>query len=295
MNTSKRGLEIWKHDPNIDEFIEYEDESIPVEELPEFWKKQEEEFGADKYINFSGSLECNVALHPRDPEYAYPKYERAELCDKNYYDVTAEWAGVKCDDQIPSLYFTKKEHKAAKKFLKKDKFNILWGMSGSGKNKVYPWTEYVIGEILNNYDNVHFITVGDEKCQLIESRTDNITNLSGKLDIRTTLCLTGHVDLVVSPDTGVLHASGCYTTPKIGLLGHTTKNNITKYFVNDNSIEAKCGCAPCFHLIYDYNIQCPTDPITKAAWCMAVGLEPERVYEQVASIIPDSYRRQDIS
>jgi ADP-heptose:LPS heptosyltransferase len=50
------------------------------------------------------------------------------------------------------------------------------------------------------------------------------------------MALTKFVDLVISPDTGVLHASGCYDTPKIGLLGHTTIENITKYFKNDYSI-----------------------------------------------------------
>ena len=42
------------------------------------------------------------------------------------------------------------------------------------------------------------------------------------------MILTKLVDLVISPDTGVLHASGAFDTPKIGLLGHTTIENITK-------------------------------------------------------------------
>jgi ADP-heptose:LPS heptosyltransferase len=95
------------------------------------------------------------------------------------------------------------------------------------------------------------------------------------------MALTKEVDLVVSPDTGILHASGQFDTPKIGLLGHTTIENITKYFKNDHSIEAECACAPCFRLIYDWERQCPIEPVTYAAWCMSVGIPPEKVFERI--------------
>ena len=172
--------------------------------------------------------------------------------------------------------------------MKAGKFNIIWQLSGSGRQKVYPWADYVMGEVLKNIDNVHFITLGDTNCQLLECLIDkDITNLSGKISVRVAMCMTQYVDLVVSPDTGMLHASGCYETPKIGLLGHTTKENITKYFKNDYSIEADCPCAPCFRLIYNHDIQCPVEFLTRAAWCMAEGLPPEKVYERIASVITE--------
>jgi len=285
LNTNSRGQEVYKHDSRVDEFINH-DEDTPLNELEKLWEKLTKKHKPDRFINFCQSLECNVAAHPTDPIYIYPKPERYPKCNRNYYDVTSEWAGLSSCDKRPSLMFTEKEHEKVKKYLKPDKFNILWNLSGSGKNKVYPWTDFVMGEVLKNHKDIHFITTGDAKCRLLETLQDeNVTNLSGETSIREVFLLTKYVDLVISPDTGVLHASGCYETPKIGLLGHTTIENITKYFINDYSIEANCACAPCFRLIYDHDIQCPIDNVTHAAWCMSVGLEPERVYDRIKEVI----------
>lgn len=289
LNTTHRGLKIFQGDSRIDEFIEH-DESMPVEKVAEHWDKQKEDIQHDYYVNFSESIECNLALHPTDPSYNYSKQERAERCNRNYYDVSNEWAHLSGCDKRPSLQFDKETEKKAKKYIKKG-FNVLWCLSGSGHNKTYPWTDYIIGDMLKNYPDTHILFVGNDRCQLLQTYHDKrITNLSGELDIKTSMCLTKHVDLVISPDTGILHASGCFSTPKIGLLGHTTKENITKYFENDYSIEADCSCAPCFRLIYDFNIQCPIEPVTHAAWCQAVGLRPERVYEQYEKVRKNAKR-----
>jgi ADP-heptose:LPS heptosyltransferase len=290
--TSKRGQEVFKDDPRIDEMLLHDD-SIPIEDVQDCFDKLEKEIKHDLFINFTESIECNVAVHPVDPLYNRPKWEREVHCNKNYYDVTEQWAKLEGCDKTPSLHITEEDDKRLKAYIKKDKFNILWCMSGSGKNKVYPWADYVIGEILKDKD-VHVITVGDLKCQILENilktfPEDRITELAGKIPIKDSLMLTKHVNLVISPDTGVLHASGCFATPKIGLLGHTTKENITKYFINDYSIEAECPCAPCYRLIYDYDIQCPLDVVVKSAWCMSQGIQPERVYERYKRV------RQDLS
>lgn len=283
-DTNKRGMAVFKHDDRIDELIEH-DESMPLDKVRDHWEKQKKEIKHDKYINFSESLECNVALHPSNPAYIYSKPERFKRCNYNYYDVTAKWAGLDNCDKIPSLQFTEEETESSKAFLKEGKFNILWCMSGSGANKVYPWSDFVIGEVLKNFEDTHLITVGDEKCQLLETLpSERVTNLSGEVDIRTSMCLTQFVNLVISPDTGILHASGCYLTPKIGLLGHTTKENITKHFYHDYSIEAECECAPCNRLIYDIGFQCPVDPVIHGAWCMTTGIPPERVYDAVKAV-----------
>jgi ADP-heptose:LPS heptosyltransferase len=284
-NTNKRGKEVYENNPNVDEYIDH-DEKMPVDDLPDHWEKLKEEIKPDLFLNFSESLECNVALHPIQPEYNYTKKERFDLCNRNYYDETEKLAKLEGCQKLPELYFTPFELEEAKKHIKAGKFNILWQLSGSGHQKVYPWADYVIGEVLKNHKDIHVITTGDEKCQMLESIEDaDITNLSGRISVRLAMALTGMVDLVISPDTGILHAAGCYETPKIGLLGHTTIENITKYFKNDYSLEAECACAPCFRLIYDHSVQCPCEFVTHAAWCQAEGIKPERVYERVRSII----------
>ena len=284
VHTGWRGKLVLKNSPNVDRFIDH-DKETPISKFHDYVEEIRKKEKPDKFISFTESIEANVALHPIGPRYIFPKQERYETCNRNYYDVTTEWAKVDGCEKIPSLYFSEEEEETAKKILEKGKFNILWSLSGSGRQKVYPWAEYVMGECLRQFKDIHIITVGDETCQLLETlQVREITNLSGKINIRTSMCLTKFVNLVISPDTGILHASGCYSTPKIGLLGHTTIDNITRHFINDYSIEAHCACAPCFLLIYDHNIQCPIEPVTGAAWCQAEGIKPEVVFDRIRQV-----------
>ncbi len=254
-------------------------------ELVSYWNKLKNDRKPDKFINLSESIECTLALHPVGPLYIYSKKERALQCDKNYYDTAEKWSNIEGCQKLPLMYYSDEEHKEAQALLKPGKFNIIWHLSGSGSQKVYPWSDYVMGEILNRHKDVHFITTGDERCQILETHKDkDITNISGEVNVRVAMCLTEYVQLVISPDTGLLHASGCSSTPKIGLLGHTTINNITKHFINDFSIEADCACAPCFRLIYDYEVQCPIEPLTRAAWCMSEGINPEKVRDRIETV-----------
>lgn len=315
---SDRGEAVFRHNPHIDEHVFYKADSVPIEQLNKYWLEQKEKHKADKYINFSETLEVALALHPRSPRYNYSKSERALLCNKNYYEYSMKHAGINfnlvfpddCqkysymdeknpyisiykenqmrDFYKPELFFTKDEELDVKQYLKSNHFNIVFNMSGSGKNKAYPWSDIVIGSILNDFPNAHIITIGDYMSKMIELHADRVTNLCGEIDIRMSMLLTKHADLLISPDTGVLHASGCFSTPKIGLLGHTTKENITKHFENDYSIEAdqsRAECSPCFRLIYNAPMQCPRDISTGGVYCMSKGIQPEMVYDRVKEVI----------
>jgi ADP-heptose:LPS heptosyltransferase len=64
------------------------------------------------------------------------------------------------------------------------------------------------------------------------------------------MLMCNYVDLVISPESGILNAAGCYETPKIGLLTHSNKQNLTSTFLNDYSIQADISCSPCHRMIY---------------------------------------------
>jgi len=288
LNTGNRGKKVFQDDPRIDEFVIYDENKVNPK-IEQDWEKLKKDTPHDIFINFSESIEVNLALHPNSPMYIYPKKERVKKCNRNYYEVTNEWSKIEGCGLRPSLVFNDKQHKICKNKIKPGRFNLLWCLSGSGNNKVYPWTDYVIGDLIKNYPDIHIITTGDEKCQILEDFNKtfpehNVTQLAGKMGIKESMLLTSYVDLVVAPDTGMLHASGCFDTPKIGLLGHTTKENITKHFINDYSIEADCECSPCFRLIYDFEVQCPLDVKTGAAWCMA-SISPQRLYNRIVEVI----------
>lgn len=293
-HTGKRGLEVLKGNPYIDEYIEYKKEGMKNDNCDKEWEALEKEINPDWCVNFAESIEVNISTHPKSALYNYPKNEQHPRVKKNFYDATMEWAGMPEKTGLrPTLFFGEDEIRQVKGFIREDSFNIVWALAGSGHNKAYPWSDYVIGELLKNHKDVHVITIGDEKCKILEYNTEhaNITRLSGKTSYRASMILTKLADLVVSPDTGILHASGAFDTPKIGILGHTTIGNITKYFENDYSLEPlpnECECAPCHKLIYDNKLQCPVENLSGASWCMHWGQPALRMYKQIAKVINDS-------
>lgn len=289
VQTSKRGMEVFKDNPHIKRLIAHKEET-PIDKLSENIEYVRKQFKCDKVLDFSESIEVALSQHPRSPNYKLPKFERIKRFNRNFYEYSFEhigesWKGV---NLRPELFFDNNELKEASQYLKEGQFNILMGMSGSGSNKAWPWAQDLAYKICEENPDVHIITVGDLKCQLIEPTGERITNLSGKISMRIAMALTGLVQLVIAPDTGIIHAAGCYDTPKICLLGHNTKECITKHFVNDYSVEADsklAPCAPCLFLIYDKNIQCPTDEeAAGASLCMSKGVTLDMVYEQFKKV-----------
>jgi ADP-heptose:LPS heptosyltransferase len=281
-------MEVLKDNPHVHRLIRHKEET-PIDKLSDTIKELQRKFKCERVIDFSESIEVALSQHPRSPNYKLPKPERLARFNRNFYEYTFEhagedWQGV---NLRPELFFTNDELSDAMQYVAHDRFNILIGMSGSGTNKAWPWTEELAMRICEEYPDVHIITVGDERCRLIEPELPGrITNLSGKIPMRTSMALTGLVHLVIAPDTGIIHAAGCYPTPKLCLLGHNTREAITKHFENDYSIEADevlAPCAPCLYLIYDMKIQCPTD-VTGGAMCMSRGIPLETVFNRFKEI-----------
>lgn len=328
--TSQRGMQVLKNNPHISKLIQHK-EDTPVDKLSENLEWLRKQNKCDRVIDFSESVEVALSQHPRSPNYKLSKPERISRFNKNFYEYSFEHAGIKIPDLDqfespnqsswvfnPELFFDKHElydvrrpekdengkdvfdrHEAAD-FIDEFKFNILIGLSGSGNNKAWPWTQELCNKIVENYKDVHIINVGDERCRLIEpDPIENvIVNLSGRIPMRMSMELTGLVDLVIAPDTGIIHASGCYDTPKICLLGHNTIECITKHFSNDYSIEADeklAPCAPCLFLIYNMKMQCPINIHTGGSICMSDGIPMEKVYERFETVYASFKKRSPAS
>lgn len=302
---NERGVQVLRNNPYITKLIEDKTDSVPSDQLPKLMQYHADRNNCKKILDLSESIEVALSQHPRSSGYKLPRLEKLRRFNRNYYEYTFEFADRiihECmgDDWKkedvnerreflkPELFFTDIEREDASKYMKPYSFNILIGMSGSGTNKAYPWTEHVAHTICEELKDVHITTVGDERCQMIEPiLKDRITNLSGKISMRTSMALCGLVDLILSPDTGLLHSSGAYSTPKIGLLGHNTREVITKHFMNDYSIEADpelAECAPCLSLIYNMKLQCPIDLSTGGCMCMSKAIKPELVIERIREV-----------
>lgn len=259
MNASERTKQILLHDPHIDAWINHKTDSIPMNQLHEHWEKMSK--GFDKVVNLSGSIEQKLLKVKGSEEYDWPKEKRHEACNINYYDYTLELGGYgHIKGKTGELYFTKAEHKWAKKEIAKckGKFTVLWALSGSSFHKTYPYTEYIACEFLDRYPDSILFTTGDPLCQVLEWDHPRTKCKSGMWSIRQTMIMTKYVDLVVGVETGVLNAAGCYDTPKILLLSHSSHENISKHWKNAYVIHADVACQPCHKLIYTRE-ECPQD------------------------------------
>src|SRR3990167_6073822 len=293
MHTSETGLQVLAHNPNVAQYIPYKTKAVPDDKLQAHWEKLAKDNGCEKIINMCESIERAISFHPIDPPYNYTKEERHRLGNKNFYEYafTHAWYEIPDEDLKPELFFTEKEESQMSEYFAQfdGKFVILWGLSGSANNKMYPYTDYVIGDLIRSHKDVIVITCGDESCQILEvSENERVIRKSGKWAIRESLLACKYADLVIAPDTGIIHGSGCFDTPKIMLVGSNTIENITKHFVNDFSIEADpelVPCAPCHRMIYSSAVQCPLDERHLLPKCLSLGINPRLVLEKIEMII----------
>ncbi len=268
LNTNKTGMNILSHDPNIDAFIEH-DTSMPADDtLAKHLEKLNR--GYERAIDLCESIEGTLARVSWRKDFHDSQAKRHAECNKNFYDFTLDWGGYpEIKGLHGDLYFTNKETKAVRDIRKKHrkKFLVMWSLSGSSPHKVYPYSEFVINLFVNRHPDVMVLTVGDAVCELIEPHGKQIKNYSGKWSIRKALAMTNYVDLVIGPDTGLMHGAGCYETPKILLLSSNTEENLSKTWENCTNLIPPVDCHPCHRLHYDREF-CPVDTQLDTPVCM---------------------------
>ena len=230
VNITPNPKKVLNNNPYIDEFMIHGGEKeVPNKDLKEHWEKISK--GYDKFINLSGSIEENLLKPEGGRAYTWDKETRHKHCNRNYYDETLKIGGYgHIKGRNGELYFTKLEEKLARDYRRKHKgkFLILWSLSGSSFHKIYPFSDAVASLILDKYPDVMIMTVGDALCEMLEWRYERSKCYSGKWPIRKSMIMTKYVDLVIGTETGILNAAGCFNTPEIVLLSHSSEENLCK-------------------------------------------------------------------
>jgi ADP-heptose:LPS heptosyltransferase len=173
---------------------------------------------------------------------------------------------------------------------------MLWALNGSSHHKVYPLIEGVLGEFFRQHPDARCITTGDTIARLLEFEHPQVIPMADNWTLREALIAPKYVDLVVGPETMMTNAAGCFDTPKICLLSHSTKENLTKYWLSDHSLEPDqtiAPCYPCHQLHYSSVGSCPQgeviDEITntviaKGPICAMGAINPERLLHQIEEV-----------
>ena len=280
---SQRVIDVIKNNPNVDKVILHHDDFVEPDKLKPMWEEISK--GYDKFINLCESIEGTLVKVPSREDFHWSKERRHAECNVNYYDRTLEVAGYPhVKGENGELYFSSFEESMFQDTMLKDlgRFKILWCLSGSSAHKSYPYSEYVAIAFLTKYPDSVIYTVGDTVCELLQWQHPRTRNYADKWGIRKTLCTTKFVDLVISPDTSVLNAAGCFETPKIALLSSISEENVTKYFKNCTNLTGTADCYPC-HLLHYNQDACCVDEITLAAKCMST-ITPEQVFNAMEDV-----------
>ncbi len=277
VNVPKYSSLMLDNNPNVDEVLIH-DAKIENQKLKEYWKKLGN--GYDRVINLSGSIEESLLKIGRGVR--LDKETRVRLGEINYYDETLRLGGYENVRGLNGeLFFSDKEERFAKNIKKRYSkcFTILWSLSGSSTHKSYPYTEFIARTLFAKHMDIIIITVGDEICKLLEWKHKKTKNKVGIWKIRKSMAVAKYVDLVIGPQTGMLAAAGCFSTPKIVLLSHSVCKNLCKYWENHQCLHSEVSCYPC-HQIHYSNDSCILDEELQTPVCMA-KLAPITVYQAI--------------
>lgn len=283
-NVSSSSKFVLDGNPYIDEFLIQGRYVIPTTQLGEYFQAIEQKYG--RVINLCESIERTLLVErEKDPDLFYlPHEERHKKFNKNYSDTTMKIAGLGIGSK-PELYLTTTENVLCNVFKQKHKgfFNVMFQVSGSSWHKLYPYASDVVDDLLDEFKDMQVFLTGGNNASILNWNRPRLHNRIGQWDMRQTMILTKFVDCVVSPETGTLNAAGAFDTPKVGLLTHSSKENLTKYFINDYSIQSDALCSPCHRMIHDLD-ECPLDDCFGLPVCMSKGMGPQKIKNAVREI-----------
>lgn len=307
MNCMKYGRPIFDNNPYIDEFLVH-DEKILNNDLDKYWAKLAKKY--DRFINLSESIEKTLLKQEGSPEFDWSHERRHGECNVNYYDRTLELGGYgHIKGQNGELFFSKDEENwgLSMRNHPKDTFKILWSLSGSSFHKTYPMSEAVATEFLDTCEDAMIYTVGGNVEGVLEWDHRRTMRRCGEWNIRKSLIMTKYADLVIGPETGVLNAAGCFDTPKILFLSHSSRENLSKYWKNCDVISPfvlDAPCHPCHQLHYTLkscpqraigsilNVKTNTQEVVTAPACVAT-ISQERVLEALLRAYQQWKEKQD--
>lgn len=288
VNCSEAAKDVLKYNPNVDELAMQIRDYVPNKgttsgPLMEYWKELSEKY--DKFINLTGAAEESLLVpdsrimvlmnqlrekHPELSEqnlfYNSIRLVRDQVKGQNYYDNHLKKAGYDETGRNGELFFSDQEEIMAQGFRDKyaGRFIVMWVLSGSSYHKRYPFFQQIAQELVVRNPDILLVSVGDPECALLERAESNrYLPRSGRWQLRTSLVMTKYVDLVIGPETGILNAAGCFDTPKITMLSHSSHENLCKYWKNDFCIapsQEEVFCHPChtLHYIHSVNNECIT-------------------------------------
>jgi ADP-heptose:LPS heptosyltransferase len=289
--TSETASSVFYNNPFVDKLTIKRDGEVPGgEDWQKWFASRANEY--DVFANLSNSCETRHALHKNTTAFWWPQDYRRKLCAGSYLETAHDILGVA--HEFGPLFFPTDEEKDRAQ-ITREKIGgryLVWVLSGSRLDKIYPHAAHAICRIIKEL-NIPVVMMGTggkqfqdaEKIQFDVKRTnstDEGLHLALSPDnadpggaqhwsIRRSLSQALAADLVITPDTGTGWACAMEPMPKIAMVSHASAENITKHWVNTETLHADVNRVPCWpcHRLHDDPSTCVQSKDVVAAACMA--------------------------
>lgn len=294
---------LYHHNPYIDKLsVKRTDRDLPQNDLAgwqRWFESRAHEY--DIFIHASHSMEGRHAVFKAMTSFWWPPEYRRKMCAGSYLETIHDLAGVPYD--FAPLFHASAEEWAFAFQTKKqigEKF-ILWVLSGTRVDKVYPYAPMAIARILREVRAPVLLMGGpsEKEHSMATTIRDHVAVANGSRDglhlavpvlggercwpIRTSLTMALAADLVVTPDTGTAWAVAFEPMPKIVMVSHTSVENITKHWVNTVTLHADPDRVPCWpcHRLHDGPETCVVNKEGNGAACIS-DISVEKLVSTVA-------------
>lgn len=289
---SAAGHEVLKNDPHIDEFHILLQEQLSEQERGIFYAVWASRF--DKFVNLAASCEGHLLPRPRADNFYWSDEQRRRNCGGSYLAFTHSVAGAPPPYRVKFYANVEEKKWAAEKKKELGPF-LFWQLKGAHFHKWWPYVAEAACQLLSKTDLTlvlsgdeesfalsHQITEAAQKFLGIDTKT-RLKNLIAQKSIRFAMELAKQAELVIGPETALMHAVSLEPVAKILQLSHSSHANLSVDWVNTRVVLPTSPCWPC-HRLHDTAHTCFTDAATGASACMA-SVPAKKIVEAVLEML----------
>jgi len=274
---SPPGVDVVKHDPNIDAFYIQDKDQVPNGMLSEYWAHHKKKY--DKWVNLCESVEGTFLTLKNRALHEWPPAARHSVVNVNYVEAMHAIAQV---PHIPKIHFFPTESEkdwARKERSKMGEKVLVWSLAGSAVHKTWPYMDAIIARIMLQYPAWDVVLMGNKACQILEQgweKEKRVHCRSDKWEIRQSMAFLEQADCVVGPETGIMNAASGLDVPKVVFLSHSTDENLTRDWDNCIALASRHTVCPgrgnneapaCHQMHYSWELCKKTDD--GVSQCMA--------------------------
>lgn len=275
MYQSFPGAEVVRHDPHIDEIIELSQHWMDDRSWERYWAYEAKKY--TKFVNLIWSVETMLLPHPTASTFFWPDAVRHQHMNRSYMESTHEIADLPYEDINPRFYPTEQERHWAMQYRDKHGPLVLIAPSGSNEVKTWPHVQRLLDLCAEH--KLHAVVLGDVRANLTIREGWGEVVATG-WPIRLAMTLATLADVVVGTETALTNAAAMEDNLKVIVLGHSSAENLTKYWRNTIALEPQVPCHPC-HRIHDGFKYCHKDERTGWARCQSWA-SADMVFELIA-------------